>query len=163
MIAYLGVDNGVSGGLALIGGDSGNLICWFPMPVQKTRKGNEVNIKYADDWLDEFSMNPDNTVVVIEEPGGSKSAKAATSMAGSFHALRALFTLRGFRMHRITPPQWQKPLLKCKTGDTKPAALTMARQLWPKEKWLETERCSKPHEGGVDAALIAEWARREKL
>jgi hypothetical protein len=48
-------------------------------------------------------------------------------------------------------------------GQTKPAALSKARQLWPGETWLATARSSKPHEGLIDAALIAEWARRQKL
>jgi len=159
---YLGIDNGVTGALALIG-ELGNLVEWLPMPIQKTRKGNEVNICGVWYWLVQHNIHVGNTVVVIEEPGGSKSAKAASSMAGSFHSLRALFSLKDYRLLRVTPQQWQKPVLKCKSGDTKPVALTLARSLWPKEKWLATSKCSKPHDGAVDAALIGNWARISKL
>lgn len=159
---YLAVDNGISGALALVG-ELGNLVEWLPMPIQKTRKGNEIEVLKIDEWLRDHNICARDTTVVIEEPGGSKSAKAAASMSGSFHALRALFSLRGFRWHRVTPQAWQKPLLKCPAGDTKAAALSMAKALWPQEKWLGTERCKVPHDGAIDAALIAEWARRNHL
>jgi hypothetical protein len=159
---YLGIDNGISGALALIG-ELGNLMMWIPMPIQKTRKGNEVDVCAVWAWLVENCIMPGNTIVIIEEPGGSKSAKAASSMAGAFHALRALFSIKDYKLLRTTPQAWQKGLLKCKAGDTKPVALTLARSLWRDEKWLTTPRCTKPHDGAIDGALIAEWARREKL
>lgn len=159
---YVGIDNGVSGALALIG-SAGSLVGWIAMPVQKTRKGNEVDVRGVLQFLVRHNIHPENTIVVIEEPGGSKSAKAAASMAGSFHALRALFESRHYKLIRVTPQQWQKPMLKCGKGDTKPVALQMARSLWPDESWLETERCTKPHDGAVDGALLAEFARRNNL
>lgn len=101
---------------------------------------------------------------MIEEQGGSKSAKAACSMAGSFHALRAVLTIGLYRWHRITPQSWQKAMLpKCKAGDTKPRALALAKELWPEESFLASPRCKVPHDGLIDAALIAEYSRRMKL
>jgi hypothetical protein len=59
---------------------------------------------------------------------------------------------------------WQKVMLPgCAKGDTKPAALARARQLWPAESWLASPRCSKPHDGMIDAALIAEYGRIKNL
>lgn len=152
MTNTLGVDNGVSGALCLI--HEAGLSVMRLMPIQKGRKGNEIDVKSVNTWLHDHNITPANTVVVIEEPGGSKSAKAGASMAGSFHALRALFVLRGFSLHRVTPQAWQKKMLGKTNGDTKALALTVARQLWPAENWLPTERCSVPHDGLIDAALI---------
>lgn len=164
---YIGIDNGISGGIAAISPVIGaGIIAMRQMPVQKTRKGNEINIVAVWDWIDRelcATRQRDSITVVIEEPGGSKSAKAATSMAGSFHALRAMCELKHIRHHRITPQAWQKPMLSAKAGYTKPAALALARALWPRETWLPTQRCSKPDEGMIDAALIAEFARRTGL
>lgn len=162
MIEYLAVDNGVSGGLTLIG-ELGSMVYTTAMPVQVTRKGNEINVLGIIQWIRECGITPKTVTVVIEEPGGSKSARAATSMAGSFHALRALFELGGYKVVRVTPNQWQKPFLKARKGDTKKVAVQMAKSLWPEEKWLETPKCRVPHLGMVDSALLAEWARREKL
>lgn len=160
---YLGIDNGISGALVWLSEHS-KIIASLPMPVQKTRKGQEVNVLEVKRWLSEECVTTAMTVVVIEEPGGSKSYNAAVSMAGSFHALRAMFELLSFRLIRITPQKWQKPMLNCqKDQDTKQVADQLRRSLWPDESFLATDRCKKADLGLIDAALIAEYARREKL
>jgi hypothetical protein len=159
---YVGIDNGINGGLVALSAMPGaGIIASRVMPIQKTRKGNEINISAVWDWVTEFYVS--NATIILEEPGGSKSASAAASMAASFAALRAMCELKGIRHHRITPQKWQKALLNCGKGDTKPAALTLARSLWPDQSWLPTERCRVPHDGMIDAALIAEYARRNRL
>ena len=149
----LGVDNGVSGALCLIN-ERGGLSVMRLMPIQTARKGNEIDVVTLKHWLEDHGITSDNTRVIIEEPGGSKSAKAGASMAGSFHALRALFVLRHFSLHRVTPQAWQKKVLGKTSGDSKAMALTTARQLWPDEGWLPSDRCRVPHDGLIDAALI---------
>ena len=159
--AHIGIDNGVSGALAAISPHS-QIIAVLPMPTLKARKGNEIDIAAVWQWLD--NLGRDKITVTIEEPGGSKSAKASTSMAGSFHALRAVCVLKGIRWHRVTPQAWQKDMLPgCKSGDSKPRALALARQLWPSESFLASDRCRVAHDGIVDAAIIAEWSRRKNL
>lgn len=44
--------------------------------------------------------------------------------------------------------------------NTKEAALDVANLLAPDECWLKNERCSKPHDGMVDAFLIAQYIRK---
>ncbi|SKA84674.1 hypothetical protein SAMN02745166_01042 [Prosthecobacter debontii] len=164
---YIGIDNGISGGIAAISITPGTgIIARTAMATQKTRKGNEIDVRgvwrFLQDEL-QVSNNVDKIVIIIEEPGGSKSASAAASMAASFAALRAMCELKGVRHIRITPQRWQKNLLKCGKGENKAAALTMARALWPDETWLESPRCRTPHDGIIDAALIAEYGRRQRL
>lgn len=141
--------------------ENGRIIGKMPMPTSKTHKGNEVDVMAVKHFL--RNASPDFFTFVLEEPGGSKSAKAAASMAGSFGRLHALAVLMGYRFVRITPQSWQKPMLKCKAGDTKDAALRLAKELWPREDFRATERCKISHDGMVDAALICEHARRNKL
>lgn len=157
----IGIDNGVSGAIAAIS-ECGPLIAWCPMPIQRARKGNQIDVKALHLWLSETTGgNLSNATYIIEEPGGSKSAKAAVSMAGSFHAIRALLDVKFLRWEPVTPRQWQRVMLPgCKPGDSKPRALEAARRLWPDESWLATPKCRTPHDGAIDAALIAEWARR---
>lgn len=160
---YLGVDNGLSGGLCVISGSL--IIAKTIMPVKKARKGREIDIVATWNWIHDTVQyhNLDKLHAIVEEPGGSKSYKAAVSMAASFHALRAMFELNKIKFTRITPQKWQKPLLKAKAGDTKPAALRLAQKLWPNESWLASKRCSVPHDGLVDSALIAFWAKDNNL
>lgn len=163
---YIGVDNGISGGLVALSDVAGvPPIAMIPMPIQRARKGNEVNIKAVHKWLSETTGgNLSNATIIIEEPGGSKSAAAASTMAGSFHALRGLFDAKFLRYARITPRTWQTAMIPgCATGDTKPRALEAAKRLWPREGWMATPRCRKPHDGMIDAALIAEYGRLTNL
>lgn len=162
---YIGIDNGISGGIAMVRQD-GSLRCFCGMKVQKTRKGNEVDVASTQAILEHWIASceqDDHVTVVIEEPGGSKSAKAATSMAGAFHAMRALVELMSLRCLRITPQAWQKKMLNCKAGETKAVALQLAKSLWPAIDFKRTPACRTPDMGLVDAALIAEYARRERL
>ena len=163
LMLYIGGDNGISGALAAINKNS-RIISILPMPVQKARKGNEINILAVWQWMEPLLHGEQNFSITIEEPGGSKSAQAAASMSGSFHTLRALCALKGLRWHRITPQSWQRVMLpNCTKGDTKPRALAAARALWPDHSFLATERSKVPHDGIVDAVLIAEFARKTSL
>jgi hypothetical protein len=169
-MTFIGIDNGISGACAYVG-PLGSLIDTTVMPVtvvtrrskssKKDRKVSEINVNALAHWVHSLNCKPHNTLVMIEEPCGSKSASAAKSMAGSFHALRALFQLAGYTVERIDPRDWQKPLLKCKSGNTKPAALALAKMLWPTENWMASKRCRVPDAGIVDAALIAYYAQRK--
>lgn len=160
---YLAIDNGVSGGLALLSAESNTPpIDKILMPVQKSRKGREINIEAVKKWMwvhGEFK----NFRAVIEEPGGSKSAQAAASMAASFGALRGALQWAGIPTLRITPQKWQKCVLGVTGGESKALALTKARELWPEENWLASEKCRKPHDGMIDAALLGYYARCHML
>ena len=162
----IGIDNGISGGLVALSDYDGSYIDGIPMPIQSARKGNEIDVMTVRAWLKQISGEDSTKVasVTIEEPGGSKSAQACASMAGSFHALRTVLTLGRYRWHRVTPQAWQKVMLPCcKAGDTKKRALEYARRAWPEETFLASPRCKVPHDGMIDAALIAEYSRRMKL
>lgn len=167
MKTYIGIDNGVSGGIVAIMQDGG-LVTKFETPIKRGKNANEVDIygvkrcfEIIYRAIELIGHDRKLVVVVLEEPGGSKSAKAATSMAGSFHAFRGMFETLGIRWERITPARWQKQMLPgCKTGETKPRALARVSELWPGESWMASPRCKKASEGMVDAALIAEYGRR---
>ena len=179
MKLYVGVDNGVSGGLCAM--LNGEIIGLRPMPKQQSKKitkgkskvKNEIDICKVQEWVErlmekwnvssdsDFQIQP---IFVIEEPGGSKSSQAAVSMAGSFHSLRAFVELAGYPLHRITPQSWQRVMLPGTGEDhTKLAAKAKCAELWPWLSFLRTDRCSTPDTGILDAALIAEWARRNNL
>jgi hypothetical protein len=160
---YIGIDNGLTGGLVALSDYPGPLIESWPMPIQSKNKGNEVNAEFVWAFLDKWDRA--YITVILETPGKhSPGAQALCSMWDSFGAIRGVLESRGIRHHRIAPQTWQKAMLgKVEKGQTKPAALARARQLWPDEKWLATPRSTKPHEGQIDAALIAEYGRRNNI
>jgi len=56
---------------------------------------------------------------------------------------------------------WQKEFgISARKGNTKVQALQICQDLFPNVNLLATERSKKPHDGIVDALLIAEYARR---
>jgi len=159
---YVGIDNGITGGLVALSESHGMIIGMTPMPVSRHRSRNEINVREVYRWLSEVTGgNLSNADYIIEEPNNSRTPSTAYSVASSFHSMRGFFDTLMLNWHRVTPQEWQKAMLgKVQAGDTKPAALIKASELWPEEDWLATPRSTKPHEGMIDAALIAEYGRR---
>ena len=64
--------------------------------------------------------------------------------------------------HEVVRAQaWQKEFgISGRKGNTKTQALQICQDLFPDVNLLATEKSRKPHEGIVDAVLIAEFARR---
>lgn len=170
---YIGIDNGLSGALVALAAVPAAPLAMAVMPSRGKDKGNEIDPRAMLSWLrglyslpEEFApIDLNEIAVVIETPGKfSKGVMAISSMWDSYGATRAVLECGGYRHHRITPAHWQKAMLPgCARGDTKNAARQRARQLWPDTPFLATDRSSKPHEGLIDAALIAEYARIKQL
>lgn len=160
---YIGIDNGLTGALVALSDHPGPPIEMCAMPTRGKSKGNEVDANLL--WLWIYLSGGTACTVILETPGKhSPGSQALCSMWDSYGAIRGVLESHRIRHHRITPQQWQKKMLpNCAKGDTKPAALAKARQLWPDETWLATPRCSKPHDGLIDAALIAEYGRISNL
>lgn len=164
---YLGIDNGLTGGLVALSDVAGvTPIFLHVMPTRKKSKGNEVNADLVLASIESLHCDVrTDLTVILEIPGKhSPGAQALCSMWDSFGALRAICEVKGIRHHRITPQQWQKAMLPgCEKGNTKPFAQSVARRLWPAETWLATARSKVPHDGLIDAALIAEYGRIKQL
>jgi len=162
---YIGIDNGISGGLAAISDHHGLIIDMLPMPVTKHRSRNEINIRMVHLWLSEVTGgNLSNADYIIEEPNNSRTPSTAYSVASSFHSMRGFFETKLLRFSRITPQSWQKKMLgKVPAGETKAYALAKANELWPGELFRASSRCKTPHDGLVDAALIAAYGREIEL
>jgi hypothetical protein len=159
----IGIDNGISGGIVAISDYDGRIIDMTTMPIRRHRTRKEIDVRAVHLWLSKATGgNLSNADYVIEEPNNARNASTAYSMAASFHSLRGFFETKMLNWHRITPQSWQKYMLgKLEKGETKQAALALAKQIWPDEGWLATPRCSKPHDGLIDAALIALYRHRK--
>lgn len=161
---YIGIDNGLDGALVALDGD-GELLESIPMPTRKLGKGREVDVERVHDWLGRFAA----TVILEEAAKHSPGKLALCSTWHSFGMIKAVLRLDGIRHEIVPPKRWQKAfwttpkLPKGQKFDTKAAALSAASRLWPAETWLASPRCSAPHSGLVDAALLAEYGRRTRI
>lgn len=161
MKKYIGIDNGNNGGIAILQGKK--VLGLFPMPViQTTDSKNEYDI---------------NAIVEI-----LKKHTDATMIIEKSHAMPLLGTVQAFSFGRcygmmlgiagalkipvniVHAKTWQKELFRdVNSENTKQASVLVAKQLYPDQTFLPTERSKKPSDGMTDSLLIAEFGRRHNL
>lgn len=154
--AIIGIDNGVSGALCALCPESGDLIDHRVMPTREHYGKNEPDVGAVLRWLSGF----DCRVIAIEDPPfHAPSASSLRSMTLCFGLIHGALEAAGFSVARVTVKQWQDAMLGKKrvSGTTKQIALKVASELWPCEKWLPSPRHTTPHDGIIDAALIARY------
>lgn len=159
----LGIDNGLDGGLAALDRDA--LYTW-PMPTRKLGKGRVIDVHALQSII---QLERPRLIVLEEASKHSAGVLALCSTWRSFGSILTVIELSGGRHEIVRPLQWQrafwaKPKMpKGQKFDTKAAALNAANKLWPGRDWTKSEKATKAHDGMIDAALIAEWARRANL
>jgi hypothetical protein len=153
--AIIGIDNGLSGGIVALCPESGALIDKTVMPLREFLGKDEADVGEVVRWVSHFDCRG---VGIEEPPKHLNSIQSMRSMCLSFGLIAGALQQGGYAPCRITVQEWQKALLgKVPQGQTKPAALAKARELWPDEQWLPSRRHRTPHDGMVDAALIARY------
>jgi hypothetical protein len=154
----VGIDNGLDGGLVAIAQFDGSLIDRIAMPCRQQSKKREIDICKIHKWLSDLNTP---FVLAIEEPlAHAKSSQAVRSMAISFGKLLGMAECKNYEVARVSVHKWQREMLGfIPKGKTKQVALETAQNLEPSENWLKNKRCRVPHDGLVDAFLIAHYYR----
>jgi len=156
----IGIDNGLSGGLVAISKHTGAVITKMVMPTLHRLKKREVDTRKVNEWV--MSLESDFLVAIEEPLHHAKSSQAVRSMALSFGKLLGLAESRQWNVKCVSVHKWQKVMLgRVPKGKTKEVALMVADKLAPEECWLKSKRASKPHDGLIDAFLIARYIRGE--
>tara|TARA_R110002051_G_scaffold158977_1_gene230302 strand:+ start:3018 stop:3494 length:477 start_codon:yes stop_codon:yes gene_type:complete len=156
----IGIDNGLSGGLVAISKHTGAVITKMVMPTLHRLKKREVDTRKVYEWV--MSLESDFLVAIEEPLHHAKSSQAVRSMALSFGKLLGLAESRQWNVKCVSVHKWQKVMLgRVPKGKTKEVALMVADKLAPEECWLKSKRASKPHDGLIDAFLIARYIRGE--
>jgi len=158
---YIGVDIGLLGAIAIIYPDGH--IEKAKMPVI----GKVIDIPTLRRLIGRR-----DAVVVFEDLGvifGS-SKKTAFSMGYQVGLLEALCVAGNNPYHKVKARAWQKEMFQgvpelTKSGkrDTKGMALVACQRLLPNVDLTFTERAKVPHDGLIDALLIATYAKRKNL
>jgi hypothetical protein len=162
----VGIDNGVTGGVAILSQHTGAIIAMTAIPVKERRGKNEVDIYTLYQWLmDKLNGRLTYASYYIEEPCGSKSLMAALSMAASFHSIRGMLETKNLSWHGISARTWQNNLLgKSKIKGKKTSEQAFALANWKDEKFPTKNPKGKIlADGVIDACLIAEYGRRQYL
>jgi hypothetical protein len=149
---YVGIDPGQNGGVSSVS-DSG-LTCSIPMLDSKELSD------LLELWHRDFSIKH-----VFLEYAQAMPKQGVVSMFNygkHFGTIIGLLVAGGYPYTLITPRIWQAEMFAGtrKFMLPKKRALEVAKRLFPKENFLKTPRCIKPHDGMIDSILIAEYCRR---
>ena len=157
----IGIDNGLDGGVVAISKHTGAIIDKTIMPTFKRGGKREVDARSLYEWVMQLEQPVGSFLVAIEEPlKHAKSSQAVRSMGISFGKIVGLCESRQWNHDCIDVHKWQKQILgTIPKGHSKKAALQKANLLAPEESWLKSKRSSTPHDGMIDAFLIACYAK----
>ena len=172
----LGVDPGKHGGFCALPIDSAHPQIFIPVPLN----GTEVDIPMMIQHL--RNLAPGVLYAVMEEVHAifGSSAKSTFNFGHINGAMETALHAAGIPLVKVQPKVWQKEAwrgtervesptgkLNKRTGapvmkvDTKATSLRAAKHLWPTETFLASTRSRNPHDGWVDAALIAYWGMQK--
>lgn len=149
-----GIDPGKNGGAAKISND-GILLDKATMFFQGKNEFDP--IAYAD-----FLTGVDHVFIekVSARPGNGGVSMFNFGQAYMF--CQIVPKLLKIPITLVTPQQWQKTMHVGvdKTLDPKQRSLVAFTRLFPNEDLRATDRCTKQHDGIIDALLLAEYGRR---
>jgi hypothetical protein len=145
-----GIDPGKSGALAIV--QDGKIIDYALLA--------NVVPRY---WLLERKCK----IVYIEQAQSfpKQGIASAFNYGRDFGYMLGTLAGSGMIIHLVRPAVWAKRIHQGspKIDDAKERSLWCARHLWPEKSFLATERSSKPHDGLIDAALIAHYGYLSEL
>lgn len=158
----IGIDVGKSGGFCAIDADSHQIIDHISMPT--------IGKEYDINAMLNFILKYKTVHVAIEDVHAVQIAGRSTSfqfgmgkgiLIGIVHSMDIPYTL-------VQAKAWQKVAwegvskqVKGGKTDTKSMSLIAANRLFPSESFLASPRCKKPHDGIVDASLIAYYIKQK--
>jgi hypothetical protein len=159
---HLGIDPGKDGGVSAI--HPNGKVELFRMPkIGKITDLHELHLIL-------FGLTRENHLVCLEDVSSIPGASAGSNFAFGENKghIEGLLVGMGASYQKVAPKAWQKvcwegvPLMKKSCGkknDTKAMSLVAAKRLFPGESFLASARSSVPHDGLVDAALIAKYGQ----
>lgn len=177
MADYIGIDPGKKGAIVKVY-ENGAVNAW---KVPLTKEG-EVDLARLCDILG--LITKDDSLIGLENPHAIYGTSKGTmfTMGRVIGNIEAALTCNGANFCYVKPKEWQKIIwidkdivkkdkgsAKKKVRDTKATSLNAVKRLFPgvelRFDCTETpnNRRTKPHDGIVDALLIAEYVRRNNI
>ena len=176
----VGIDNGLDGGIVAI--RDGVVVLKTAMPTlatsttkRKKVRGKMKSVEVVGREYDLFQIrkllkgliNSNERVYVWIERAQAMTKQGVTGMFNygrSFGRMEGLCVGLDRPAGLVRPQEWQKVMFAgMKKENTKRMSFKKCQELWPNESWLATARSKVPHDGMTDAAMIAEYGRRQLL
>jgi hypothetical protein len=156
-VRILAFDPGISGGYAIL--DGFIVVTRGRMPIDKNLKNKKSTINLDEVGHLMVNNRPDVVVLERQAPRPGEGVSSAWTSGYNFGLLFATASAIVNNIVLVAPRTWATKLHdpESPTEDPKARSLEVAKKLFPLEDFLATERSSKPHEGIIDALLIAYW------
>lgn len=157
-VNFLGIDPGKEGALVLLSPE-GTILGKQLMPLGSdgTLDKTEIMDLFLE-WCtwDEFHVFLERVIPF------ALNAKGALNFGRQLGMLEFIFWKYGYASTFVEAAKWSKEIHQGIDSNLKPKAksLIAAERLFPGQDLRATEKSKKPHEGIVDALLIAEYGRR---
>lgn len=144
--AWIGIDPGKSGAIALITRD-GQLVTDWPGDAAGAAE-------LLLTWRLEYNVE----LVALERVGSmpGQGVKSMFSFGENFGTWQGILAALGIPYVMPRPQEWQKGLVIAGDGDAKARSLAVARRLFP-----DAELDRKKDHGRADSLLLAWWARKQ--
>lgn len=148
----LGIDPGKNGAIALVSNDPQTLLWWLLSDVD----GNALTP--FDELIATFK--PQHAYIEKCQSFPGNKASAMLNYGTGFGKILGWCEMLKLPYTLVAPVTWTKAMHKgCVGKDGKAKSLQAAQRLFPGENMI-VGRSKKPHDGVVDALLIAEYGRR---
>lgn len=152
---YVGIDPGITGGIAYVSNKREEFV--IPMPDFFELRN------LLERWGDDTDLGV--MYVYLEKAQSIRGNGGSAMFTYGHHNGLIEGLLRTLRIpYSLVPPkQWQKEMfVGTKSTDApKQRALAAANRIFPKQNFLASLKCKKPHDGMIDSILIAEYCRRK--
>lgn len=165
---HVGIDIGLKGAICIMEDQGNNVINIdiHPMPVLK----GKMDYHKLHNIIEKFEGF--NGHVVFEKLGVIYGTSKTTAFSMGYQAgsLEAMLIAEAVPYTMVPAKKWQEEMFQgvtelkksgSKRRDTKAMAEVAAKRLFPHLDLTMTERARKPHDGLVDALLMAEYSRRK--
>lgn len=158
----LGIDIGLNGGLTLLSDNKIKEIKSIPTfkSIVRKKERNKYDIaetyKIIKDWNEKYEIER----ACMENIKPMQSSIASFSMGAGSMLFKTILIVLEIPYIEILPFKWQKTVfgelgIPYTGKTTKIASIQSAKQLFPQESFLRTEKSKKPCDGLTDSALIA--------
>lgn len=151
----IGIDPGLDGGLVALIPNQPPSLCVMPSFRRKT--GREIDELRVVHWLSDFVATPVHVCIEAVHAMPNQGVRSMFTFGTGWGQIRGICAGLRLPYELVRPQEWQRGML---AGQPKGSEYLVASRLWPSIRWQASTRCRKPHDGLVDAALIAEFSRR---
>lgn len=153
----IGIDPGKSGAFAILQ-SNGEFVAWHPMPIE---------LNWQSQLAGKLAYWNAPAVVFLERaqafPG--QGGSSIFNFGSSYGGILAILDILGMSYRIISPGKWVPAMhaaagvTPCFEASAKQKSFLAVSQLFPDESFILPGR-RVPHDGAIDATLIAEFGRR---